>query len=283
MADSIEQYQLLAAFGARIRRPKPVADGMVAELFATNGSDADAVLPLGRTEYQGATVDVDIRKGGETLGGFQAEVQRPAPLQSGMVAKFLGEDGDNADAIAALSLSKYQDAEVSVEVRLVKLPNGATAKLAPVRGPFAEQSAVLFKSFFPVTKRVWEVIGGDDDFLAWLRLQPCCISTKYGEHGGDVVPMHVWRLEHGAGKSIKPQYSAIPGCNNHHMLQHQHGEQAVGGTDYYDKARVKYLRLWVWDRLKGILAVQSMADADPVHIRAWATDNSIQHLLPPGF
>lgn len=60
----------------------------------------------------------------EQLGSFGAYILRPTPSQSGMVAQFFGENGVDSDTISALSLNKFQDIQVFVQVYLVKDPLG---------------------------------------------------------------------------------------------------------------------------------------------------------------
>lgn len=280
--DQGQELPLLAEFSAVVRRPKPQEDGMIAELFAVNGKDADAVMALGRSNVQDALADVDIRGHEGTLGGFQAYVRRPVPLVSGMVARFFGENGAAADSIVALSLSKYQDMPVNVTVRLVQLPDGAGApKEDKPKGQYGDKAAILWSSIFLGTEEVWKAIGTDKEYLDWVRQQPCCIVDKgAGIHEGSIVPMHVRRIEHGAGERLKPPYSAIPGCTRHHNMQSDHGESVVGGRQYYDTQRVKHLRLWVWQSLKAIVQVESMADANPALVHAWARAAGVESLLP---
>lgn len=273
---------MLAEFSASVRRPKPQEDGMIAELFAANGKDADAVMALGASNVQDALADVDIRGPEGTLGGFQAYVRRPVPLVSGMVARFFGENGQAADSIVALSLSKYQDLPVNVTVRMVQMADGAGApKQDKPKGPFSDKAAILWSSLFLGTPEVWHAIGTDAEYLAWVRAQPCCIVDQAaGIHEGSIVPMHVRRIEHGAGERLKPPYSAIPGCTRHHRLQSDHGESVVGGRQYYDAQRMKHLRLWTWQNLKELVQVESMTEADPALIHAWARQAGVAKLLP---
>lgn len=56
----------------------------------------------------------------EQMGAFSGYIRRPTPSSSGMTAQIFGENGEDADTILALSLSKYQDAEVLVNIYLVK-------------------------------------------------------------------------------------------------------------------------------------------------------------------
>jgi hypothetical protein len=56
----------------------------------------------------------------EQMGAFSGYIRRPTPNTSGMTAQIFGENGDDADTILALSLSKYQDVEVFVNIYLIK-------------------------------------------------------------------------------------------------------------------------------------------------------------------
>jgi hypothetical protein len=56
----------------------------------------------------------------EQMGAFSGYIRRPNPTTSGMTAQIFGENGEDADTILALSLSKYQDAEVFVNIYLIK-------------------------------------------------------------------------------------------------------------------------------------------------------------------
>lgn len=275
---------LLADFTARVRRPRPLAGGLLAELFAANGRDADEVMRLGRSLHQDATVDVDIRdEDGAELGGFVASLRRPAPLQSGMVASFFGENGEPADAITALSLSKYLDATVRVQVRLMKLPDGSAPAKAEPKGAFGAPAAVLWKSGFLGHEAVWRACGTDADFLIWLRRQKCCVPPEFGVCAGDVAAMHVRRVANGAGAGIKPEYSAVPGCDRHHGLQHAQGESACGGAALLDRQRMTHLRRWAWECLRELASVESMSAAAPQMIRAWADAAGVSQLLPEGY
>jgi len=67
--------------------------------------------------YTGSPSQTDTA---EQMGAFSGYIRRPNPSTSGMTAQIFGENGDDADTILALSLSKYQDAEVFVNIYLVK-------------------------------------------------------------------------------------------------------------------------------------------------------------------
>ena len=56
----------------------------------------------------------------EQLGAFGGYIRRPLPSISGMTAQIFGEDGDDADTIVALSLTKYKDLQVFVNIYMIK-------------------------------------------------------------------------------------------------------------------------------------------------------------------
>lgn len=64
----------------------------------------------------------------EQLGAFSGYIRRPMPSVTGMMAQIFGENGDDADTILALSLSKYQDAQIFVNMYLVKDADGQIMK-----------------------------------------------------------------------------------------------------------------------------------------------------------
>ena len=64
----------------------------------------------------------------EQLGAFTGYIRRPTPTNAGMTAQIFGENGNDADTILALSLSKYQNAEVFVNIYLIKVASGQIMK-----------------------------------------------------------------------------------------------------------------------------------------------------------
>lgn len=64
----------------------------------------------------------------EQLGVFTGYLRRPSTTQTGMTAQFFGPNGQEADMIATLALSKFQDIEVFVSVYLIKDSNGQLMK-----------------------------------------------------------------------------------------------------------------------------------------------------------
>lgn len=144
---------------------------------------------------------------------------------------------------------------------------------------FGHFAQALFKIGFFYNLNLLKALGTDAEFLAWLKTRPCAAS-HLGGCEGDVVAAHVRRVSSGAGMGIKPEYSAIPLCHKHHMLQHQSGESALGGPEWFDKARAKFIQAWAHERLLVALGVESLADASPAMVRDWAARFDLLAALP---
>lgn len=67
--------------------------------------------------YTGQTINENTT---DQLGAFSGYIRRPIPSVNGMTAQIFGENGEDADTILALSLTKYQDIEVFVNIYLIK-------------------------------------------------------------------------------------------------------------------------------------------------------------------
>lgn len=148
--------------------------------------------------------------------------------------------------------------------------------------PYGQYARKLRLSGFQFAPAVWAAVGTDAEYLAWLRGQPCAVRDPYyGPCEGDVVAAHVRRIANGAGMGTKPKdFSAIPLCFGHHHQQHQQGESGIGGKDWCDAQRMDHVSRWAWERLRAALGVESIGDASPAAVRAWAERSGVAHLLP---
>jgi hypothetical protein len=277
-------YETIADFHAYVRRPKPLAAGLVARLYAQNGADADAVVTLGRTEYYDATVDVALFDGDTEVGGFQGELRRPDPRRDGMVAQVFGANGESADTITALGLGKFLDRQYRVLVRLVR--DAAGADLAkPAKGPYSVPAQALWKSSFFRTPAVWAAAGTDAEFRDWITRQPSAHSGEFNAEPDPsgaprCVAAHVRRVADGFGTAIKGDYACIPLTDGEHRRQHQHGEDALRPREWWDRQRIRHVQRWAWEAVTRTLGAQSMADVSPALMLAWACENGLDRLLP---
>lgn len=168
-----------------------------------------------------------------------------------------------------------------------KAMQDAMADSAPLYGRFAQRLRTHVG--FMGSRRVWQAVGSDEDYLAWVRTRPCAIC-KWTPHWemDTLVPCHaahVRRIEDGAGTSIKPKYSAIPLCppghgKSCHQLQHQQGESALGGKEALDRLRVHYVYTWLWETLKEKLGYAHWNDVPPQTLVAWASEHGALDCLP---
>lgn len=90
--------------------------------------------------------------------------------------------------------------------------------------------------------------GTDKEFREWVRRQPSCVSGRFSEYlengEGRCIAAHVRRAGE-SGIAHKGEYACVPLTHAEHLLQHQKGESALGGKDFFDQQRVRYLMLWI--------------------------------------
>lgn len=65
---------------------------------------------------------------GDPLGSFVGYLRRPKPSAAGLTAQFFGENGNDADVIAALHLTRFLDQPAKVTVWMLKDRNGRSMK-----------------------------------------------------------------------------------------------------------------------------------------------------------
>lgn len=161
--------------------------------------------------------------------------------------------------------------------------------------PFGEQAALLYKHGFFYVPDVLEAIGTDEEFLAWVRTQPCALTGGFDKNtdknGNEVMgceAAHVSRIEYGRGASHKPPYAAIPLIHEWHAKHHQFGESifadgdAEKGRAWMEKRRAQYVRLWASAKLARLLfpGYTSMGWVPPAKVVEWASLNNVVKYLP---
>ena len=176
-------------------------------------------------------------------------------------------------------------------------------------GQYGHEAYQLRASGFFRMPVVWREIGSDDEYLDWLESQPCAAralniptaapfimrtidGSEISAHrpadekfhcDGDVVAAHVRRISAGAGIGIKPLYSAIPLCDYHHKLQHNHGESVLGGKEWFDRQFITHVEQWAWQTLKLDLGSKHWRDIEPRLLYQWAAARGIADHLPPAY
>lgn len=175
------------------------------------------------------------------------------------------------------------------EIEEIKKSGPGPLAFNQIEKPFGKYAAELHRLGWFFNPKVLEAIGSDEEYLAWIEKQPCCATTQlfldgknteYRLHGGDVVAAHVRRIANGAGTNLKPPYSAIPLCHGHHSLQHQNGESVIGGKEWCDKQRDKFLKEWASSALARTLGYNSMGMVPPDEMLEWARKHDLEGTLP---
>ena len=159
--------------------------------------------------------------------------------------------------------------------------NVGLVELAYKPANWGEESRKLFISSFFRTPAVWQAIGTDAKYQEWVRQQPSAYSKRKGSESDPVVYAHVRRVADGAGSGIKPLYCGVPLLNSEHQLQHQKGESALGGKEWFNKQRILHVMMWGWESLKFQLGYEHWQQVPPETLLEWAQKNNVDRYLPP--
>lgn len=173
--------------------------------------------------------------------------------------------------------------EIHCEVAIARLvADIANAQAAESPRDYGQYAKALRLSVFFGIPEVWSAVGTDEQFLAYVRTQKC-IARAGVPCNGPIQAAHVWRLRDGFGKGVKGPYAAVPLCAYHHQLQHNNGEDAVGGRAYMDQMAQECRRRWIWAEIKDDIGVASMRDAEPAKVYAWCEKRGVEKYLPAAF
>ena len=142
------------------------------------------------------------------------------------------------------------------------------------KGEHGKAWALLYKSGWWRCPDVWPLLGTDAEYQAWCRAQPCVAPDHSTVCAGDIVAAHVRRISLGAGTGIKPQYATIPLCDKHHKEQHQHGEDAIGGKEYVDRALEQHRTEWLRQSIREMFAVESCSQIEPGRFGRWVAEQA---------
>ena len=216
-------------------------------------------------------------------------------------------EGDPLAPFRGLDTAK---AKQSGHIFNVTIAQGDIAQLAneeeskPKDKPYGAYAQALHQSGFFRTPHVWAALGSDEDYQAWCRTKPCAICNNMGyvenHPEGRCEYMHIRRVANGSGTAIKPAYSGLPGCHEHHVLQHNQGELAAvieashyhsgmngahlftvqDAKDWFEKMRIRYLTTWAHTRLVTQMGYSSLAEIPPSQIESFCTKLGINGFLP---
>lgn len=150
-------------------------------------------------------------------------------------------------------------------------------KLGNEYGDYAKDLKI--SAFFRMPA-VWQHIGSDEEYLAWLRKQRCAYTNELGGENDSIDAAHVRRVSDGSGVGLKPKYSAIPLKHSIHVLQHNSGESFLKDQEWFDKKRIEYVSEWAWETLKNKLGYDSWAAVPPILLCNWSSERGLFDYLP---
>jgi len=71
--------------------------------------------------------------------------------------------------------------------------------------------------------------------------------------------------------------------DTHHQKQHNHGYESIAPLGKWKYFMQEQRKAWAWGALKHELGVESMSQADPVDVWAWAFSKELHEHLPQTF
>ena len=172
--------------------------------------------------------------------------------------------------------------------------------------PYGKMASELYRLGFFNVLDVLAAIGTDAQYAEWIQMQPCaaCGGGDLAEHTGELMceAAH-YRTAANSGGAIKPPFSYMPLCHEHHIhVQHQHGISTLhavylsrtGGhttenyvqaaKDWAEKRTAHYRALWGGKTLAYILGcATSMGYVAPETLREWAVGMGLEKYLPSAY
>jgi hypothetical protein len=290
----------LGAFNGHIRRPQPGAKGVMAQFYGENGADADTILSLSMTKFQGQHVRVSVywikdsigvpkrESGGyPKIAEFESFIHRSIPRSAGMLATLFAPNGPASDAAHELGFTKYLDSWVQVRLykyietetaatdtspkflnTAIALPHQHTVSNS---GKFGDAAKLLQIHGFFRNAMVWSAIGGEDSFKKWLVDRACCASVNpsCAEPG---KPVKI------KGSSFD-QFQFVALCSSHAQSMEKRID-LIGGRHLLDQRRGMLMNEWAIQSLCAFLGTQSLAQTHPGMLLDWASKNGVDAFLP---
>lgn len=87
----------------------------------------------------------------------------------------------------------------------------------------------------------------DEQFRAWVMLQPSCLSRRFSEYHGGIgysIACHIRRASN-AGVGMKPPFSCISLTDSEHKLTHQYGEEIIAPAEWFEQQAETHLAKWM--------------------------------------
>lgn len=236
-------YPKIASFPAKIQRPKPQRDGMIAQFFAFNGDASDQVNQLGLTKYLDAFVYVDI------LRSQPAHAEASLPASSPGKEKEMDELSSQLTPAERKTLSKKQKA-------------------------FHEANRLLKLSGFLSQPAVWSALGSEADFEAWIAKIPCCApgDAPCKSHG---APFKIPAESH-------QRYLWIPLCKEHASIA-ESGALPGGLPFMKMRQKVLIQDWAWELLKEAVGMHPEIDEPDPQLVMGWALEHKLTPYIPPNY
>lgn len=219
------------------------------------------------------------------------------PFETATIRK--GKTAGQRYVLLAFEIGDDEMPAASAQANATSLTEKETQK------PYGKHASELRRLGFFYNPKVLEAIGTDEQFLEWVRRQPCAMTGEFDitedSHGNYLErceAAHVRRIAGGAGMAEKPPYCAIPLVRFWHDAQTKHGERVfdttnrhtanpdgdlIRGREWMEKQRGRYVVEWATQRLAETFGKVSMGHVEPAMLLEWAEEHGVEHSLPPAY
>lgn len=240
------QYPLICSFNAKIQRPKPSKDGMLAIFFAENGHNADQVNSLGLTKYQDAFVFVEISK----VDSKSNKTHSPLSVNPSLI-------NDLEQSSKTLTASERKILEKKAKTQ-------------------KEAHKLLQLSGFFHNPQVWSALGTPFDYENFILASPCCAPSEIPCNNN----VKAFSLPNDLSGSSK--YNHIPLCEEHEHSALQ--GTLPGGSALLKMRRLALIQIWAINTLLQKIGLDEKTnEPDPEKVLAWCYENKLTTLLPPNY
>lgn len=295
----------VGAFSGYIRRPKMHHTGITAQIFGENGEDADIILALSLSHFQDSRVFINIyliknadgvslKDNGKypNIASFEGFIRRSNPTREGMVAQLFAANGDNADQVAELSKSNYQDCLVFVDIRgpfaattkpllesenNIEIDQNYSKKITKKQKEdyqkkekaYKKMNDQLYFSGLLVKAEVLGLLGEPIQFKQWLEKNQHC-----GIHMEDVA--------HCLNSAEAILVPGLPVPFNYYPVCSKHKEQILD-DNLFDKNKFYYQikhhnlqQSWAQQRLKELFSIDGDSEPNPTLVLEWLHSKNVK-------
>lgn len=163
---------------------------------------------------------------GDPIGSFVGYLRRPKSTSSGLVAQFFGENGEDADVISALHLTRFLNTSAKIVVWMIK---DHTGRLTKINGEYQKLT-----EFVAVVRRPQPSVMGQ-------------VAQFFGENGANADSINILNQSQYLDALVYVQmYQALPGMNAidisqsdnpHHILEEK--SQKMTSTEQQEFKKIQ--------------------------------------------